>query len=176
MIDLGVAVAVFEGAMVLLAKREDSDVWCLPGGAVEDGETVAEAAVREAKEESGLDVRLERLIGTYSRPSWSSHQVVFLARLIGGMPRLQEGETTGVEFFELRALPPIVPWHHKPLEDAVHGVGGSAAWKLDWIWPFPPGLTRREIYEIRYRSGLSRKVFFDQQFCRLGPNGEKREV
>ena len=64
---LAVIVAIIEDEKVLLTKREDFEVWCLPGGGVEDGETLAEGAIREAKEETGLDVELTSLVGVYSR-------------------------------------------------------------------------------------------------------------
>jgi ADP-ribose pyrophosphatase YjhB (NUDIX family) len=55
---LAVNVAVIDGDRVLLTRREDFEVWCLPGGTVDEGESLAEAATREVREETGLDVRL----------------------------------------------------------------------------------------------------------------------
>ena len=60
-------VAVIQDGKILLTKREDFEVWCLPSGGVEDGESLAEAAIRETKEETGVDVELTRLVGVYSR-------------------------------------------------------------------------------------------------------------
>jgi ADP-ribose pyrophosphatase YjhB (NUDIX family) len=60
MINLGVNVAVIEDGRVLLTQREDFPVWCLPGGGVDPGESLAQAAVREVREETGLEVELER--------------------------------------------------------------------------------------------------------------------
>ena len=54
---------------VLMQKRVDNDLWALPGGAVDVGETVAQAVLREVKEETGLDVDITRLIGIYSDPN-----------------------------------------------------------------------------------------------------------
>jgi ADP-ribose pyrophosphatase YjhB (NUDIX family) len=68
MINLGVNVAVIEDGRVLLTQREDFEVWCLPGGQVESGESLAQAAVREVREETGLHIELLRLVGIYSRP------------------------------------------------------------------------------------------------------------
>jgi 8-oxo-dGTP diphosphatase len=58
---IGVNVAIFQDGKVLLTKRRDFKVWCLPGGEVDNGETLVEAAKREAREELGLEVQLERL-------------------------------------------------------------------------------------------------------------------
>lgn len=66
-IRLGCTAAVFDGNdRILLTRRSDNGQWCLPGGAVDPGETVSEACVREVLEETGLQVRVKRLIGIYS--------------------------------------------------------------------------------------------------------------
>src|SRR3712207_1046342 len=84
---MGAAVAIIRDGRILLTKREDFEVWCLPGGHVDPGESVAAAAIREAREELGLEVRLTRLVGIYSKPNWPNggmHIVVFAAERIGG--------------------------------------------------------------------------------------------
>jgi 8-oxo-dGTP pyrophosphatase MutT (NUDIX family) len=61
----GVRVVVLdgEGKLLLVKQRhEGRDIWMLPGGAIEEGETSAEAAIREVKEETGLDIKVGRLI------------------------------------------------------------------------------------------------------------------
>jgi ADP-ribose pyrophosphatase YjhB (NUDIX family) len=60
-------VANDEGA-ILLIRRSDNQLWTIPGGAMEPGETIAETAIRETKEETGLDVAIDRLVGIYSNP------------------------------------------------------------------------------------------------------------
>jgi ADP-ribose pyrophosphatase YjhB (NUDIX family) len=57
---------------VLLIRRTDNDLWALPGGAQEVGEYVAETAVRETKEESGVDIEVIGVVGIYTNP----HHVV----------------------------------------------------------------------------------------------------
>jgi len=56
------------GQRVFLTRRADNGQWCLPGGAVESGESLAEACAREMLEETGLSVRVTRLLGVYSDP------------------------------------------------------------------------------------------------------------
>jgi 8-oxo-dGTP pyrophosphatase MutT (NUDIX family) len=66
-----VSVALRDGAgRVLLARHSEGDVWLLPGGSVEPGETPADAAVREMWEETGLLVRLTRLVGVFGGPEY----------------------------------------------------------------------------------------------------------
>ena len=53
---------------ILLTRRSDNGRWCLPGGQMESGESVTEACEREVREETGLQVRVVRLLGVYSDP------------------------------------------------------------------------------------------------------------
>ena len=62
------AVVVDSGNRILLQRRSDSGNWALPGGAMDIGETFAESVIREVKEETGFDVRIDRIVGIYSDP------------------------------------------------------------------------------------------------------------
>lgn len=108
---LGVSGIIFnEEGKFLLTKREDNGQWCLPGGAVESGETVAEACIREVFEETGLNVRVKRLVGVYSHPDqlvvYKDGNKAFIvalhfeAEVIGGELGLSN-ETTDCGFFSL---------------------------------------------------------------------------
>jgi ADP-ribose pyrophosphatase YjhB (NUDIX family) len=173
----GVAVVVIDVDKILLTRREDFAVWCLPGGAVEDGESLAQAGVREVREETGIAVELTRLVGVYSRPRWwggGMHSTVFAARPIGGALVADPHETTGAGYFALAALPAPLFWVHvQPIRDAVAGVGGVARTQHA-AWPFgQEHLTRQELYALRDRSGLPRDEFYRRY---LGPAPENAEA
>jgi 8-oxo-dGTP pyrophosphatase MutT (NUDIX family) len=66
-IRLGCSAAIFdEQGRILLTRRADNGQWCLPGGGIDSGESAAEACLREVWEETGLHVRVKRLVGVYS--------------------------------------------------------------------------------------------------------------
>lgn len=66
------AVVVDDQGRILLHQRSDNGFWALPGGAMDIDEYIVQTAIREVKEETGLDVAVDRLIGIYSNP----HHVV----------------------------------------------------------------------------------------------------
>jgi ADP-ribose pyrophosphatase YjhB (NUDIX family) len=93
---------------LLLVRRSDSDNWALPGGAVDLGESLAQAAVRETKEESGIDCEITGLTGIYSDPDhvllYTSNgevrqefSIVLTARATGGQPT-PSSETSAVRW------------------------------------------------------------------------------
>ncbi|MBX9919080.1 MAG: NUDIX domain-containing protein [Mycolicibacterium frederiksbergense] len=68
------AIVTDEHGRILLIKRRDNTLWALPGGGHDIGETIADTAVREVKEETGLDVEVTGLVGVYTNPR---HVVAF---------------------------------------------------------------------------------------------------
>jgi ADP-ribose pyrophosphatase YjhB (NUDIX family) len=100
---------------ILLIQRADNAHWALPGGHVEPGESVAQAAAREVLEETGCEIEVGRLIGVYSFVN-----LCFEARVTAeiGPPTTPE-ETLDTGFFAPDALPePFVPIHSIRIEDA----------------------------------------------------------
>lgn len=96
---------------ILLIRRSDNDNWALPGGAIDLGESAAQAAVRETKEETGIDCEITGLVGIYTDPKhiilYTSNgearqgcSIVLTARPLGGKP------TTSDESTEVRWVPP----------------------------------------------------------------------
>jgi ADP-ribose pyrophosphatase YjhB (NUDIX family) len=164
---LAVIVAVINDGKVLLTKREDFEVWCLPGGGVEDGESLAEGAIREAKEETGLDVELTRLVGVYSRMGGGMHDVhavLYTAKPIGGELRTQPNETIEVAYCPFDQLPDeLLFGHKKRINDAIHAIGAVSVRQAIKVIDVKT-YTRKEIYEARDRSGLTRQQFYLQRF------------
>lgn len=163
MSNLAVNVAVIHEGKILLTQREDFETWILPGGGVEDGESLAQAAIRETKEETGLDVELTGLVGVYSRLGgwWNGHMVLFAARPIGGEIKPQEGETIAVEWFVFDELPaPLSLGHPRRIQDAIEGASGVVVLQEVNLPKIPEPLTRNELYELRDRSGLPRQAFY----------------
>jgi ADP-ribose pyrophosphatase YjhB (NUDIX family) len=78
--------------------------WVLPGGYVDRGEQVHVAAVREAREEAGLEIRLERLINVYSYPGRAPVVIMFTASILGGTLMVDD-EGLEARFFETEEIP-----------------------------------------------------------------------
>ena len=128
------AVARREGGNgeILLIQRADNAHWGLPGGHVEPGESVVQAAAREVLEETGCEIEVGRLIGVYSHPELQTVEsssgersqfvnLCFEARVTGeiGRPTTPE-ETLDMGFFSPDDLPePFIPIHTIRIEDAV---------------------------------------------------------
>lgn len=108
------AVVVDDEGRILLQRRTDSGNWALPGGAMDIGETLADSAIREVKEETGFDVQIERIVGIYSDPGhvfeYSDGEVrqefsICLACTIVGGELAVSHESTDVRFFAVDEVP-----------------------------------------------------------------------
>ncbi len=102
------AVVTNDVGEILLHKRSDNELWSVPGGAMELGESISQAVTREVKEETGFDVEPERLVGIYSDSghivAYSDGEVrqqfsiCFACRVIGG-DFAESDESLDVRFF-----------------------------------------------------------------------------
>ena len=101
-------VFTLDGGIVLLKRGVEPALgkWVFPGGYVDRGESVRDAAVRETKEESQLDVRLSSLLNVYSYPGSPNVIVVYTAEVIGGELAAAD-ESVEARIFSPRE----VPWH-----------------------------------------------------------------
>lgn len=113
------AIVVDDKGRILLHRRRDNELWALPGGKMELGETLAGCAVREVEEETGLDVEVTTIVGTYTDPRHvfayddgevrQEFSICFLARIVDGQLTVSE-ESFEVAFFEpgeIDALPMV---------------------------------------------------------------------
>jgi 8-oxo-dGTP pyrophosphatase MutT (NUDIX family) len=104
-----VAIRDDRGRMLLIHKI-DNDLWALPGGGHDAGERITDTAVREVKEETGLDVEILRLVGTYTNPNHvmayddgevrQQFSLCFEGRWIGGTPHEDGKETKAVRWVD----------------------------------------------------------------------------
>lgn len=102
------AVVADEHGRILLQRRADNDLWALPGGVAEFGESITETVVREVREETGIDVEPLYIIGVYSDPKHvfaysdgevrQEFSVCAACRPIGGQITVSS-ESTEVRYF-----------------------------------------------------------------------------
>ncbi len=117
---------------ILLTRRTDNGRWCLPGGGTDPGESLEETCIREVREETGLHVRVSKLIGVYSSPHFiveyadgNRNQLVsvsFEAEVIGGELGLSD-ETTEFGYFtpdEIETMD-LMEHHRDRIRDALAG-------------------------------------------------------
>ena len=121
---------------VLLTRRTDNGLWCLPGGMIDPGESVAEGCEREVFEETGLRVRVVRLTGVYSNPNrltvypdGNKACVIVLTlevALVGGELGLSN-ETTDARFFPVAEAVQmdLFHGHAEQIRDALVGQDAS---------------------------------------------------
>ena len=129
---VGCSATIFDAKRekVLLTQRADNGRWCLPGGGMESGESAAEACEREVWEETGLKVRVTRLIGVYSNPDQlviypDGNKAFFVvlsfeAEIISGELGLSN-ETTAFGYYSLQEMEsmPMHGEHKQRVEDAL---------------------------------------------------------
>ena len=120
------------GQKVLLIRRSDNGQWCLPGGAMDPGESASECCAREVMEETGLEVRVGRLVGVYSTPHHIIEYVdgnrkqcltlIFAAEAIGGELCITD-ETIEVGYFsqeQMESMDIMEPIYEQ-IADAISG-------------------------------------------------------
>ncbi len=124
---IGADAAIFnDQGEILLMERADGSGWCLPCGWVEPNEKPCEAAVREAQEETGLEIEVQQLIGVFSRPPSAKNgahamlAVVHLCKVVGGELTLSH-EGLALRYWALDDVP---LWHatHEHYARTAHAV------------------------------------------------------
>jgi len=107
------AVAIIEDEKILMLKRSDNKKWTMPGGTLEFGESLTDCAIREASEETGLDIEITDVIGTYTDPNirvaYSDGEVrqeftiVYAGKLVSGIIEIDE-ESTAFHWVPINAV------------------------------------------------------------------------
>lgn len=111
-----VAIVCDDQGRVLMIHKTDNNRWALPGGGHEPGESIADTVVREVKEETGYDVEVETITGTYTNPGHrmsyddgevrQQFSIAFRANLIGGEKCTSE-ESSEVEWLTPDEISPL---------------------------------------------------------------------
>ncbi len=112
-----VEVVVLHEQRILLVHRKDDGLWCLPGGITDPGETLAESALRELEEETGICGEVRRFLGVYDSRLWQSakrihfYHFLFLVEAENLQP-IPSDEVFDAAYFAEDNLPPMSPGHH----------------------------------------------------------------
>ncbi len=114
-------------SIVLIERKNFPQGWALPGGFVDYGEKAETAAVREAKEETGLDVVLTDLLGVYSHagrdPRFHTLSIAYTA--VAATKEISPGDDAGkAALFELNNLPDMAFDHHRIVSDFLNKLNG----------------------------------------------------
>lgn len=112
-----------ENGEVLLAKRRDYPIWDLPGGRMDKLESPVDCAIREAKEETGYDIKIVEKIGDYNRPEVGDLQHLFVGEIVGGKALVRSDETRALKFYPIKKLPFLmVPNRKRQIHDGINGI------------------------------------------------------
>ncbi|MFE9558842.1 NUDIX domain-containing protein [Streptomyces sp. NPDC006703] len=126
------AVVIDGMGRILLQRRSDNGMWALPGGTMHLGESLPDCAVRETREETGIEVEVTGIVGTYTNPRHvfayddgevrQEFSICFLARPVAGQLAVSE-ESTDVRWFEPHQIDtlPMVASIRKRINDWRNG-------------------------------------------------------
>jgi ADP-ribose pyrophosphatase YjhB (NUDIX family) len=108
-----VRAAVIREGKILLVQESRDQRWCMPGGWADVGELPSISVEREVREESGFEVRAQKVVGVFDANRgagplsfFHAYKIVFLCDCVGGSAQTSE-ETTAVGFFPFDELPPL---------------------------------------------------------------------
>lgn len=119
----GVALFDAAGRILLVHQNYGAYRWDFPGGATEADESPDETAVREAREEIGLDVTIDGLIGVYYTRNVGRLVFIFRASVVGGTLTLQPEELSEADWFVPDVLPPLTTWKARQVADCFAWTG-----------------------------------------------------
>ena len=117
-----IIIVLDDGKIVLIERKNPPHGWALPGGFVDYGETLKAAAIREAKEETCLDVEIVSLLNIYDEPDRDPRQhvisAVFIARARNQTPKAAD-DAKNLKTFDVTSIPDLAFDHDKILNDFI---------------------------------------------------------
>lgn len=118
MFTIGVFAIIFDdNDRILFCHRTDYDLWNLPGGRLKKGEDPWEGIIREVKEETGFDVKVEKITGIYSKPRENDLVIQFICKITGGKIKINS-EADKIKYFAFKNIPRnTVPKHIERIKD-----------------------------------------------------------
>jgi 8-oxo-dGTP diphosphatase len=129
------AIIPYPDNKILLIKRNTRPFvgfWALPGGRMDPGESIDQTVIREVKEETGLDVKIVRVVGEYVEKGireeidYEYYPTCFVVTPVGGELKKQDSEIQEMKLFSLDKLPkPLAFEHEKMIEDYVQAKKGA---------------------------------------------------
>lgn len=156
------AVVLSREGRVLLHRRELFWLWDLPGGAIEKGERDVDAVVREAREETGYEISVDRLVGVYYCQSVSGlgdqRTHAFRAHVVGGAAKRFGLETSGLRWCSIAELPnTLQPLHRQIIADALADAAEPFERRIDFPrWQLYPA--RVAFFVMGARNALVRRL------------------
>ncbi len=116
------ALVINKKGEILLTQRHDLRTWVFPGGMIAQNESPERAAIREAEEETGLKVKIVRLVAVYVNDHFLKKTInfFFLAEKIGGKPQRQKGEVLQIRWVKKQdAAKFLLPRFYQRFQDAL---------------------------------------------------------
>lgn len=119
----GACITNSKGQILLQKRSAEMESWGLPGGAVEVGESIEETVIREVKEETGLAVKVDNLIGVYPKyfstcsngDKLQSINYLFKCTALNGELTIDNKETFDLKYFDLDNIPELFNQQHKDM-------------------------------------------------------------
>ncbi len=113
-----IIIEVPDGKIILIERENEPFGWAIPGGFIDTGESAVAAAIREAKEETSLNVSINELFGVYSKPErdprFHTLTVVYIAKIVSGDAKAND-DAKNLGVFNENNLPENIAFDHRDI-------------------------------------------------------------